>query len=46
MKRTAFDHPKIKRVARLHDWPEHAEDSVHKTLARRLELFANGQRPS
>lgn len=30
----------------VHDWPEHCEDTVHKALARRVDLFANGQMPN
>jgi hypothetical protein len=30
----------------VHDWHEHAEDSVHITLTRKTLLFANGMRPS
>lgn len=30
----------------VHDWSEHADDAVHRALARRGELFANGARPS
>jgi hypothetical protein len=30
----------------IHDWYEHCEDSVHKTLARRCELFASGHIPN
>ena len=30
----------------VHDWPDHAEDSVHKALARRLEFFADGTAPN
>jgi hypothetical protein len=29
----------------VHDWPEHAEDSVHMSLARAGKLFADGNRP-
>ncbi len=30
----------------IHDWHEHAENSVHKKLVRGTELFANGNLPS
>ena len=30
----------------LHDWPDHADDMVHMTLARRNETFADGSLPS
>lgn len=30
----------------IHDWPEHAEDSVHRKLARRKQWFADGSQPS
>lgn len=30
----------------VHDWPEHCEDTVHKALARRVDLFANGRMPN
>lgn len=30
----------------VHDWPEHCEDSVHKTLIKTLEIFADGTFPS
>lgn len=30
----------------VHDWNEHCEDSIHLILARRVEFFANGIRPS
>lgn len=30
----------------IHDWREHCEDTVHKTLARRIELFASGHIPN
>lgn len=30
----------------VHDWPDHAEDSVHMKLARAREWFANGAKPS
>lgn len=35
-------------VARLvvHDWREHCEDSVHKSLARKTECFWDGSMPS
>lgn len=29
----------------IHDWPDHAEDSIHKVLARGLEWFAAGPAP-
>lgn len=29
----------------VHDWPEHAEDSVHRALAREARYFADGSRP-
>jgi hypothetical protein len=29
----------------VHDWQEHAEDSVHRALARATRLFADGSRP-
>jgi hypothetical protein len=29
----------------IHDWPDHCEDSVHKLLAKRTELFADGSMP-
>lgn len=29
----------------VHDWPQHAEDSVHRVLARAGERFANGDVP-
>jgi hypothetical protein len=29
----------------VHDWDAHCEDSVHLALARKLEHFANGNRP-
>lgn len=29
----------------VHDWPEHAEDSVHMMLARRRQFFAAGSAP-
>ncbi len=29
----------------VHDWDEHCEDSIHLTLARRTEFFANGKMP-
>lgn len=30
----------------IHDWPEHCEYEVHKTLAKRAEAFADGTLPS
>ena len=30
----------------VHDWKDHAEDSVHARLARKTELFACGTRPN
>lgn len=30
----------------IHDWPEHCEYEVHKTLAKRSEAFADGTLPS
>jgi hypothetical protein len=30
----------------IHDWHEHAEDSIHNWLGRAKKLFANGARPS
>lgn len=30
---------------RVHDWADHAEDSVHMRLARALQPFADGKRP-
>ena len=36
-------HPDHRLV--VHDWYDHADDSVHRTLARRLEYFASGERP-
>ena len=30
----------------VHDWPEHCEDGVHKALARRVDVFADGQLPN
>jgi hypothetical protein len=29
----------------VHDWDDHCEDSIHLALARKLEHFANGNRP-
>lgn len=29
----------------VHDWPEHADDAVHATLARAGKLFADGTEP-
>lgn len=29
----------------IHDWPDHCEDSVHKWLVDRMELFADGSIP-
>lgn len=29
----------------VHDWDEHCEDSIHLALARKIEHFANGNRP-
>lgn len=30
----------------VHDWSEHCEDTVHKALARRVEVFADGSLPN
>jgi hypothetical protein len=30
----------------IHDWPEHAEDSVHRKVARRKQWFADGTQPN
>lgn len=30
----------------VHDWSEHCEDSVHRTLARQRQFFADGTMPS
>jgi len=30
----------------IHDWPDHAEDSVHRKLARAKEWFADGRPPN
>lgn len=30
----------------VHDWAEHCEDGVHKSLARKTELFCDGTMPS
>lgn len=30
----------------VHDWADHAEEAVHRQLARRLEWFADGRVPS
>jgi hypothetical protein len=37
------EHPKHRLV--VHDWPDHAEDAVHKTLARSCQRFASGAAP-
>lgn len=29
----------------VHDWDDHCEDSIHLALARKIEHFANGNRP-
>lgn len=29
----------------IHDWPDHCEDTVHATLARHGQYFANGLKP-
>mgnify|MGYP005848610893 CR=1 FL=1 len=29
----------------IHDWAEHADDSVHRTVARKLDCFADGSAP-
>lgn len=29
----------------VHDWHEHADDGVHRALARATKFFANGQKP-
>jgi hypothetical protein len=36
-------HPKHRLV--VHDWPQHAEDAVHKVLARACKRFATGVQP-
>jgi hypothetical protein len=36
-------HPGCRLI--IHDWPEHCEDNVHKTLARKTEVFADGSLP-
>lgn len=36
-------HPMHRLV--VHDWPDHAEDSVHSALARAGRLFCNGRQP-
>lgn len=30
----------------VHDWPQHCEDSVHARLARAIQFFADGTKPS
>src|SRR5690606_20033254 len=30
---------------KVHDWPEHCEDAVHKALARSTDIFADGTIP-
>lgn len=30
----------------IHDWPEHCEETVHKSLVRKIEVFADGTLPS
>lgn len=30
----------------VHDWPQHAEDSVHRKLARDRQFFADGSKPN
>jgi hypothetical protein len=37
------EHPTYRLI--VHDWPAHAEDSVHMKLARVPKLFANGSVP-
>lgn len=37
-------HPRHRLV--VHDWPEHCEDSIHKSLARAGLKFASGKKPS
>jgi len=39
-----LDRSESHRLA-VHDWDQHCDDSVHNCLARRVELFANGQQP-
>lgn len=37
---------KVKGGYLIHDWPEHCEDRVNRSLARSAELFADGSMPS
>lgn len=37
------EHPEYRLL--VHDWPEHAEDTVHVQLARQRQVFADGAEP-
>lgn len=39
-----LDHDDVHRLL-VHDWPDHADDTTHRYLARQGLLFANGAKP-